>query len=65
MTVERIGYIFPVGYSFDYSELVSELLYLKTAQILSDEFTYKIGDGLINKGVALTLNEDLNIKFGK
>ena len=32
---------------------------------IPDVFTYKIGDGIIKKGVALTLNEDLNIKFGK
>ena len=34
-------------------------------ETIPDEFTYKIGDGIIKKGVARTLNEDLNIKFGK
>jgi hypothetical protein len=36
-----------------------------SSEISPDELTYKIGDGIIKKGGALTLNEDLNIKFGK
>ena len=45
--------------------LVEIMLYELSSEIIPDEFTYKIGDGIIKKGVALTLNEDLNIKFGK
>ena len=45
--------------------LVEMLLYELSSEIIPDEFTYRIGDGIIHKGVALTLNEDLNIKFGK
>lgn len=45
--------------------LVEIMLYELSSKIIPDEFTYKIGDGIIKKGVALTLNEDLNIKFGK
>ncbi len=41
------------------------MLYELSSEIIPDEFTYKIGDGIIKKGVALTLKEDLNIKFGK
>ena len=44
--------------------LVEIMLYELSSEIIPDEFTYKIGDGIIRKGVALTLNEDLNIKFG-
>ena len=47
------------------SGLVEIMLYELSSEIIPDEFTYKIGDGIIQKGVALTLNEDLNIKFGK
>ena len=45
--------------------LVETMLYELSSEIIPDEFTYKIGDGIIKKGVARTLNEDLNIKFGK
>ena len=45
--------------------LVEIMLYELSSKIIPDEYTYKIGDGIIKKGVALTLNEDLNIKFGK
>jgi AcrR family transcriptional regulator len=45
--------------------LVEIMLYELSSEIIPDEFTYKIGDGIIKKGVALTLNDDLNIKFGK
>lgn len=45
--------------------LVEIMLYELSSEIIPDEFTYKIGDGIIRKGVALTLNDDLNIKFGK
>ena len=45
--------------------LVEIMLYELSSEIIPDEFTYKIGDGIIKKGIALTLNEDLNIKFGK
>ena len=45
--------------------LVEMMLYELSSEIIPDEFTYKIGDGIIKKGVALTLNEELNIKFGK
>ena len=45
--------------------LVEIMLYELASDIIPDEFTYRIGDGIIKKGVALTLNEDLNIKFGK
>ena len=45
--------------------LVEIMLYELSSEIIPDEFTYKIGDGIIKKGVALTLNEDLNIKFGR
>ncbi len=45
--------------------LVEIMLYELSSEIIPDEFTYKIGDGIIKKGVALTLNEELNIKFGK
>ncbi|MBR6332352.1 MAG: TetR/AcrR family transcriptional regulator [Dehalococcoidales bacterium] len=45
--------------------LVEMMLYELSSEIIPDEFTYKIGDGIIKKGVALTLIEDLNIKFGK
>lgn len=45
--------------------LVEIMLYELSSEIIPDEFTYKIGDGIIKKGVAATLNEDLNIKFGK
>ena len=45
--------------------LVEIMLYELSSEIIPDEFTYKIGDGIIKKGVARTLNEDLNIKFGK
>lgn len=44
--------------------LVEIMLYELSSEIIPDDFTYKIGDGIIKKGVALTLNEDLNIKFG-
>ncbi len=39
--------------------------YELSGKIIPDVFTYKTGDGIIKKGVALTLNEDLNIMFGK
>jgi len=45
--------------------LVEIMLYELSSEIIPDEFTYKIGDGIIKKGVALTLREDLNIKYGK
>lgn len=45
--------------------LVEIMLYELSSEIIPDEFTYKIGDGIIKKGVARTLNEDLNIRFGK
>jgi hypothetical protein len=45
--------------------LVEIMLYELSSEIIPDEFTYKIGDGIITKGVASTLNKDLNIKFGK
>ncbi len=45
--------------------LVEIMLYELSSEIIPDDFTYKIGDGIIKKGVALTLNEDLNIKFGR
>ena len=45
--------------------LVEIMLYALSSEIIPDAFTYKIGDGIIKKGVAVTLNEDLNIKFGK
>lgn len=45
--------------------LVEIMLYELSSEIIPDEFTYKIGDGIIRKGVASTLNNDLNIKFGK
>lgn len=45
--------------------LVEIMLYEMSSEIIPDEFTYKIGDGIIKKGVAVTLNDDLNIKFGK
>ncbi len=44
--------------------LVEIMLYELSSDIIPDEFTYKIGDGMIKKGVAKTLKEDLNIKFG-
>ena len=44
--------------------LVEIMLYESSSEIIPDEFTYKIGDGIIRKGVALTLSEDLNIKIG-
>ena len=44
--------------------LVEIMLYELSSEIIPDEFTYKIGDGIIRKGVALTLSEDLNIKIG-
>ena len=45
--------------------LVETMLYALASEIIPDEFTYKIGDGIIKKGVAMTLNENLNIKFGE
>lgn len=45
--------------------LVEIMLYELSSEIIPDEFTYKIGDGIIKKGVASTLNNDLSIKFGK
>jgi len=45
--------------------LVETMLYELSSEIIPDEFTYKIGDGIISKGVARTLNEDLNIRFGR
>ena len=45
--------------------LVEMMLYELSSEIISEEFTFKIGNGIIYKGVAKTLNEDLNIKFGK
>ena len=48
-----------------FAGLVETMLYELSSEIIPDEFTYKIGDGIIKKGVARTLNEDLNIKFGK
>ncbi len=44
--------------------LVEIMLYELSSEIIPDEFTYKIGDGIIRKGMALTLSEDLNIKIG-
>ena len=41
------------------------MLYELSSEIIPDEFTYKIGDDIIKKGVARTLNDDLNIKFVK
>ena len=47
------------------SGLVEIMLYEMSSEIIPDEFTYMIGNGIIRKGVAKTLTEDLNIKFEK
>lgn len=47
------------------SGLIEMQLYELSSQIIPLEFTYLIGNGIINKGVNKTLNDDLNIKFGK
>lgn len=45
--------------------MVEIMLYELSSEIIPNEFTYKIGNGIVTKGVAKTLNEDLNIKFGR
>lgn len=45
------------------SGLIEMQLYELSSVIIPQEYTYKIGSGIINKGVAKTLIEDLNIKF--
>jgi len=47
------------------SGMIEIMLYEISSEIIPEEFTFKIGYGIINKGVAKTLNDDLNIKFGK
>ena len=47
------------------SGLVEIMLYEMSSEIIPDQFTYMIGNGIIRKGVAKTLTEDLNIKFEK
>lgn len=47
------------------SGLIEIMLYELSSEIIPEEFTYIIGKGIIDKGVNLTLKEDLNIKFGK
>ena len=44
--------------------LIEIMLFELSSEIIPDEFTFKIGDGIIRKGVAKTL-KDLNIKFGR
>ncbi len=45
--------------------LIEMQLYELSSEIIPEEYTYVIGNGIIMKGVSKTLNEDLNIKFGK
>ena len=45
--------------------MIEIMLYELSSEIIPEEFTYIIGRGIIDKGVNKTLNEDLNIKFGK
>lgn len=47
------------------SGMIEIMLYELSSEIIPEEFTYIIGRGIIDKGVNKTLNEDLNIKFGK
>ena len=44
--------------------LVEMMLYELSSEIMPDEFTYMIGNGIINKGVRETMIRDFNIKFG-
>ncbi len=44
--------------------MIEMMLYELSSEILPSEYTYVIGNGIINKGVARTMTEDLNIKFG-
>ncbi|MCR5349850.1 MAG: TetR/AcrR family transcriptional regulator [Acholeplasmatales bacterium] len=47
------------------SGLIEMQLYEISSEIIPEEYTYIIGRGIIDKGVKVTLNNDLNIKFGK
>ncbi len=45
--------------------MIEMMLYELSSEILPAEYTHVIGDGIIHKGVARTMKEDLHIKFGK
>ena len=45
--------------------MIEMMLYELASEILPYEYTYLIGNGILYKGVARTMTEDLNIRFGR